>query len=415
MNEVRNILVGLDFGEKVSQMCYYDRKDEEPVSIPVKVGTGQYTFPNCISKKPGEEQWHFGLEAEYFANQQDELYLDNLYEICSSQRKVTLDDQEWDAGELFGIFLLQVLRMLGVPDPIKSVSGLTITAPKLSRVLVENVRVACSYMGFSRKRCFLQDYEESFYYHTLYQKPEFWSRSVGLFTFDQDEVAYAKLNLVRNTKPVQVSVKRGKRVTLRKDTAGRDTDFHSLIQESLGDEIYSTIYIVGEGFEQSWARRSTALLCQHQRHVFYGNNLYAKGACFAAKEKTEERNLKGYLYLGSDLVKMHVGMDLLVQGTPAYYPLVVGGVNWYEAAGDCEVLLDDRTDLQFLVTDMETSKKERYSMPLPNLPSRPPKASRLHVHVEFEAANRFRIEAEDMGFGEMYPSSGLVWKEEMSR
>ena len=31
MNEVRNILVGFDFGEKVSQLCYYDRRE---VSIP---------------------------------------------------------------------------------------------------------------------------------------------------------------------------------------------------------------------------------------------------------------------------------------------------------------------------------------------------------------------------------------------
>ena len=54
MNEVRNIIVGFDFGEKVSQLCYYDRREGEPVSLAMKVGTGQYTFPNCLSKKPGE-------------------------------------------------------------------------------------------------------------------------------------------------------------------------------------------------------------------------------------------------------------------------------------------------------------------------------------------------------------------------
>lgn len=66
MNEVRNIIVGFDLGERVSQLCYYDRREGEPVSLPMKVGTGQYTFPNCLSKKPGEEEWHFGLEVEYF-------------------------------------------------------------------------------------------------------------------------------------------------------------------------------------------------------------------------------------------------------------------------------------------------------------------------------------------------------------
>ena len=85
MNEVRNILVGFDFGEKVSQLCYYDRREGEPVSLPVKVGTGQYTFPNALSKKPGEDEWHFGLEVEYFVEQQDEIAVDNLYTLCLEQ------------------------------------------------------------------------------------------------------------------------------------------------------------------------------------------------------------------------------------------------------------------------------------------------------------------------------------------
>ena len=89
MNEVRNILVGFDFGEKVSQLCYYDRREGEPVSLPVKVGTGQYTFPNALSKKPGEDEWHFGLEVEYFVEQQDEIAVDNLYTLCLEQETVS--------------------------------------------------------------------------------------------------------------------------------------------------------------------------------------------------------------------------------------------------------------------------------------------------------------------------------------
>ena len=78
MNEVRNIIVGFDFGEKDSQICYFDRQAGEPVSLPMKVGTGQYTFPNCLSKVSEKEEWHFGLEVEYFVNQQSEILVDHL-------------------------------------------------------------------------------------------------------------------------------------------------------------------------------------------------------------------------------------------------------------------------------------------------------------------------------------------------
>ena len=106
------------------------------------------------------------------------------------------------------------LLYTSVPDLVKSINGLMITTPVLTRPMVENIRVACREMGFPRNRCFLQDYEESFYYHTLYQKPEIWSRSVGLFVFDKDEVSYAKLEMNRSTRPVHVGVRRGGHITL---------------------------------------------------------------------------------------------------------------------------------------------------------------------------------------------------------
>lgn len=414
MNEVRNILVGFELGELVSQICYYDRHKAEPVSLPMKVGTSQFTFPNCLSKKSGEEEWHFGPEVEYFVNQQDEIYLDNLYQMCSNHTTVLVDGLERTCGELLGIFMSRALRMLGVPDPAKSISGFMITTPKLNKTLVENIRYACKYMGFSQNRCFLQDYEESFFYHTMYQKPEICSRNVAMFLFDKDEVACSRLEIDRKTKPMQVRVKKGKRVTLHKEPVERDFDFYQLIQDSLGNDVFSSIFLVGEGFDKEWAVRSIPLLCRHQRHVFYGNNLFVKGACYAAKEKVEERNLKGYLYTGNDLVRLNIGMEMSVYGSLAYHPLILAGVNWYEAMSDCEIILDDKKELEFIVSNMENTRRERYVMQLPGLPKRPAKATRLRLHLEFEGANRCRIEVEDLGFGEMYPATGMIWNETMN-
>ena len=101
--------------------------------------------------------------------------------------------------------------------------------------------------------------------------------------------------------------------------------------------------------------------------------------------------------MGNDLVRENVGMEMTVFGTPAYHPLIVSGVNWYEAMGDCEIILDDTRELEFVVSDMENTGKVRYSMPLPGLPDRPAKATRLHIHLEFTAADECRIDVTDMG------------------
>ncbi len=413
MNEVRNIIVGFDFGEKVSQICYLDRQEGEPVSLPIKVGTGQLTFPNCLSKMPEKEEWHFGLEVPYFVKQKNEILVEHLYELAMGQTHLAIDGENRSVGEILGIFIKQALKVLGVPDLVKSISGIMITVPTLTKVMVENFRLACKMIGFQQKRCFLQSYGESFFYYALNQKPEICGRNMALFAFNKDEVTCSKLAANRKTIPAQIKVQQGKTITLSQDWIKRDLEFYNLILESLGTEIYSGIFIVGDGFDREWAVKSIPILCRNHRHVFYGNNLYAKGACYGAREKVEERKLKGYLYIGNDLIRTNIGMEMMIDGAKGYYSLISAGVNWYEAIGECEILLDDVDCLEFLVSDMEASKKERYSMKLENLPKRPVKATRLHLHLEFESVNACRIEVRDVGFGELYPSSGMVWQETM--
>lgn len=48
MNEIRDLIVGIDFGKEHSQICYYDRKAGEPRSLSMKVGGSQYEAPTVF-------------------------------------------------------------------------------------------------------------------------------------------------------------------------------------------------------------------------------------------------------------------------------------------------------------------------------------------------------------------------------
>ena len=52
MNEVRNLLIGIELTEKHAQLCYFDRKLKDPVSVPMRVGTNLYHFPMELVKLP---------------------------------------------------------------------------------------------------------------------------------------------------------------------------------------------------------------------------------------------------------------------------------------------------------------------------------------------------------------------------
>ena len=48
---------------------------------------------------------------------------------------------------------------------------------------------------------------------------------------------------------------------------------------------------------------------------------------------------------------------------------------------------------------------------LEGLPQRPERTTRLSVHVEMTAVNQAAVTIEDMGFGEMFKSSGKAWSQ----
>ena len=146
-------------------------------------------------------------------------------------------------------------------------------------------------------------------------------------------------------------------------------------------------------------------------NMFYGNNLFAAGACSSGAEKIISRNLKGYRYMSRSLVQTDVGMDMRVMGAPAYYPLIEAGNNWYDCKASCELILDNTEELVFVVGTMGESEKKRVAMPLPGLPKRPNKTTRLSLELKYISRNECRITVKDLGFGDMFPGSGKVWKE----
>ena len=105
---------------------------------------------------------------------------------------------------------------------------------------------------------------------------------------------------------------------------------------------------------------------------------------------------------------------MLVNGSPKTYSLIEAGKNWYEIHTEIELILDGREDLEFLVTSMEGTGKTRYSMKLEGLPKRPNKTTRLRVCLSYESPELCVIQAEDLGFGDLFPSEGKCWIEKVS-
>lgn len=411
MNEIRDLIIGIDIGKEYTQICYYDRKAEEARSLSMKVGASQYEAPGCICYRSVQKDYCVGLEAEYFAREKGGIMVGNIYDICRKEEAVQVAGEERKPAELFSHFLREILKFLGIQDIVKNTKCLCITSPELNAVQVRNYQEACSLAGFPEEKYMLMDYGESFYYYALGQKRETWNRSVGWYAFSGDTVDFRKLTINGASRPVLVKLEDPVSTKLDPENEIRDVEFCRFVSKTLGKELFSSVQITGKGFDQQWAQQSVKILCHQGRKVFYGNNLFAKGACIAVKDRLEDRKLKGYRYLSDSLVVADVGMDMRVMGSPAYYPLIEGGSNWYECSAGCELILDDTKELVFTVSLPDETEKKRVAMALDGLPERPNRTTRLALTLKYVSPKELEVTVRDLGFGEMYPSSGKVWKE----
>ena len=147
---------------------------------------------------------------------------------------------------------------------------------------------------------------------------------MGLFTFEGDEVAFPLPGC-------QPSGQTGGGFCKSRKTGrafpGQRTKRRGFLQNDSGIFWQRDVFRRFPGGQAdstgSGAVRSVPMLCKNHRHVFYGNNLYCKGACYGAREKVEGRQVKDLVYRGEDIVTGMLGMEHA--GVRRSYLLSAGG------------------------------------------------------------------------------------------
>ena len=194
----------------------------------------------------------------------------------------------------------------------------------------------------------------------------------------------------------------------------KDASFLKIVSEVTGGHIVSAVYLTGDGFDGEWMKESLSFLCKGRR-VFMGKNLYSKGACYAAARKcmTEENSWQ-FVYMGDNEMKVNVSLKVKNRGKWEFLSLINAGDNWYEASGDCEVLLDGDKEIDFWLQLPHSRDARIEKLELSDLPERKPKTTRLRISAKPVSDSRVKIKIRDLGFGEIVKSSDLTWEYTMS-
>lgn len=416
----RNVVVGYDIGRNFAQISYCGLNETEPETVSYIAGTEQYNIPLVLCKRRGVGQWYYGKEALKFAKEEDGILVEDLLMLAQRGEDVMVEGEAFDPVALLTLFVKRSLSLVGLRVPVNRVEAFMFTVEELTPRMVDVLEKMAAGLKMGDSHLCFQSHMESFYAYMLHQNKELWKNDVVIYEYHETlKSLYLECNVRTTPKVVFIEQadypEMGRRVWKEEEEARRqqmeelDQLFLGIAQDSLNERIVSTVFLLGDGFKENWAKESLKFLCRNRR-VFQGNNLYSKGACYGIMERLNpSTEWKEYVYLGADKLKSNIGIRALRQGEDSYYAVLDAGTNWYEAEADFDLILESGNTVDLVVTPLTGGNVTNRILTLEGLPDRPKRTTRLNVHIEMTAVGQAAITIEDMGFGELFKSSGKAW------
>lgn len=409
-------IIGYDLNEKYCQISFYSEEQQEPKTM--ETSSDNYQIPLCIGKENGV--WLIGNEAKRLSVVKQGCVVDDLYRRSINQEKVEFGEEMVDAIGLLARFVMISLKKF------ENIEQIVFTIPYTNEEIGRIFKRIGQHVGIAKERIYVQDYKESFCNYMLYQPKELWQYEAALFHCDRrevkafmlrkistgfgkgkdvfvtvDEVASAQMAELAAVYPV-LNVDRAK---------DADTCFKQFIQGVFSKKLVSSVFLIGEGFENNWYPQSLKVLCNGRR-AFLGNNLYSKGACYTAYRRNLEIT-DGPVYLDETKMMEQICLKMRVNGMDQWKPIVAWGTRWYEADTQFEILLENADDIEIHVESLVGNEMQVVQVSLEGLPKRDNYTLRLQVNAVFSEEKICKVTFRDMGFGEFFPATEFCAEKEI--
>ncbi len=401
-------VIGYDLTNTMAQISIsVDKEDgEEVVSIPVLAGSERYVIPVICSIGSGRNDIIYGEEAMR-ASKDDRIMIQDIMTGAINDKSVVAGEDSISYKELLSGFIKNTMWLSASFAPFSEIERVVITLPDPEESIIRLVEEAAAFLEKDEIKVRISGYPESFFYYAMNQEPELTRNKIALFDYDGTSVRSMMLSTRLDVRP-HVSMVEERIFDM---PAKNDHAFLDIARSILDSEIVSAVYLSGEGFEGGWLKDSVQYLCERQRRVFQGRNLYTKGACYAGiDDRDGNPQLTSCKFFDKDKVTSDVGLHIYEDGQETYLGLVNAGTNWFDAKGEVEFMLGDDREIRIRIESYFTTEVRYSVIRAEDFPKRPAKCTRVRFHMEMKDTDLMECEAADLGFGEIFNSTGKIIK-----
>lgn len=416
------LILGIDLCDDYSQISFFNTRVMDAEAVGTTEEDSSCLIPSVVCKQRGKDAWFIGEDAYACALRGDGTMVDKPIKMLSKAGTATIEGVKYTAEHIIRILLEKMLELVRVRLGEQPIDSLVLTIQNKEAAVIDSLIRVTDQMGIHRESVHVINHAEAYLFYVLSQKKEIWANQTCLFDLTSHGLHYYEMSVVRGRNPqvvevVHESLEEGFSLEILDSVSGgklADRILYSCAERQLNKKLITTAFLTGKGFETTdWAGSFLKLIC-NKRRVFSGQNLFARGAAFLAYDQLQETTAYPYVCLCEGRVPATVSMKVQHEGRERQLIVVPAGSNWYEAKATVDFILDDTHSVDFTVTPVRLGAQKRYSVSLDEFPARPNKTTRVQVIVSFSDDNKMTVRVIDKGFGEFFPASGQMVRQDFS-
>lgn len=416
---MKEIYLGLDLCQKNLQLSYYREDKKEPESVRQPNNPETYLFPNVMFYSESEKRWYVGNHVSTARFREEGTIIEDVLGNIDSDNHVVVDGSSYTYEMLLLILLkTHIEEFLGRSKEYK-LCGIAVALetyhPRVYKVL-GRLREE---LHLEQKAFHILSHENAFFQFVMHQDERIYTNSVAMFEYGSEGMEYYRIDKKHqgNTCIFHIRHQDMKKempyTMLFEDVEQLDHFFADLAKKKMRETYISTVYLTGPGFNETWIEESTKVLCDGRR-VFMGQNIYTKGACYYAQFGAFEEG-RDCVLLSSDSIPFDIGVSIGDrEGRNQFYPIAIGGREWYNMKGKVELFLDDTNRIDIVYRDKVSKEMQKEVIEINGLPKRAPKTTKISLEVELYDERMGAIVIRDEGFGKLYPTTNKIYRKDFS-
>lgn len=411
------LIIGYDLCQDYCRVSYYKEGQQEPEDLIFSQEQNPYLIQNAVCKMKGEDRFLIGQEAYGNVLLGNGMVVDKILRLVKRDGFASFEGKRYEAEELLLVFLQETLQVLFRLTKTEQIRQIVFSVQELDPKIMDAVIHCMKQLKIDRRKVHIISHTESYLYFVLSQKRELWTNLAVLYDLSGEGLNYYELEIMRGFQPNAACARRtfleeGFFNDVPDDPSGRkmaDTIMTSCVERMLDKKIVSSAYLSGKGMDscQKWGENFLRVLC-NRRRVFFIENLFAKGAVYAACEYERGKSAYPFRIMCEGRITVDITMDVTSGINQKVLTLAKAGDNWYETTAEYDIIPDREKELRFRVKKINERSSVWFTIPLAPFGDRENKLMRLSIQLKFSSENEFTVTVRDKGFGEFVRPSGQV-------